>query len=138
VNIFFQNIFSFIFLLVFLVVFILAFIIIRPFRLHKGRPLSTIALKLSYLLYLFVFLSFSYFLFFGEVHSFFSNEGVYMPRINFILTFLAFIIPNTGILFRRKVRKKRTHYNMAFFVMNLFTIAYLVYTILQNMWLVLF
>ena len=44
-----------IFIATFVFLYVVSIIILRPFRKHRKRPVSTIALKMSYLLYLAVF-----------------------------------------------------------------------------------
>ena len=45
----------FIFITAFLLVYVVAIIILKPFRKHRKRPVSTITLKISYLVYLAAF-----------------------------------------------------------------------------------
>ncbi len=42
----------FIFIAAFLLIYIIAIIILKPFRMHRKRPVSTIFIKASYLVYL--------------------------------------------------------------------------------------
>ena len=63
---FFHGIFQFFFLFGYLVLYVVSIIILRPFRVHKRRRRSTIALKVSYLLFLAFFLIFTYMLLFGQ------------------------------------------------------------------------
>ena len=66
-NNFFQFLLHFIFIATFLFVYVIAIILLKPFRLHRKRKVSTIALKISYLVYLAFFLAFVYLvLFFAD------------------------------------------------------------------------
>ena len=109
-------------------------IILKPFRIHKRRPITTIAFKLSYLIYLLVFLILAYLvLFYSRTHDDLEEPGRKNPfTIYYIIVILAFLIPNLGIMFRRKVNKLRVQYNVIFTGINLVVIlvlAFIIYTI---------
>ncbi len=54
----------FIFIAAFLLIYIIAIIILKPFRIHRKRPVSTIFIKASYLIYLACFLLMAYLILF--------------------------------------------------------------------------
>lgn len=119
----FTNIFlHFIFIAVFAFLIVVSFILLKPFRIHHKRPLSTISLKISYLLFLFSFIILTYLiLFFAD----FPDEGTVggnglIMTICYIVIMLSFFIPNLGIMLRRKVKKVRQYYNIAFTIINIF------------------
>ncbi len=106
---------------------LLATILLKPFRLHKRRPYSTAALKLSYILYLATFLAYIYMLLF----FFDLQPGVEKGIINFKLSLeyvaflFAFVVPNVGMLARRKIKTWRVNYNLVFTVINILIVLYL-------------
>ena len=111
----------FIFIAAFLLIFIIAIIILKPFRIHRKRPISTICIKASYLVYLACFLLMAYLI------LFFSNgvdaeENMDEERVLNTLTvfsILAFFIPNIGIMIRRKISSWRVAYNYVMTAFNL-------------------
>jgi hypothetical protein len=124
----------FIFLATFTFLYVISIIILRPLRIHKKRPISTITLKVSYLLYLLVFLVLAYLvLFYSRVRAEAeetSAEGSY--TIYYIIVIVAFLVPNLGIMLRRKVIKMRAEYNIIFTVINMIVImvlSFILYTI---------
>jgi hypothetical protein len=135
---FFHGIFQFFFLVGYIVLFIVSIIILRPFRLHKRRRISTISLKSSYLLFLAVFLLFTYMLLFGnKVIN--TNDQPYDSIFNvyFLIFLTATIVPNVGIMVRRRIKKNRTEYNVLFTVVNLLYALYLLFLILSGQWALL-
>jgi hypothetical protein len=115
---------------------LLASILLKPFRLHKRRPYSTAALKISYLLYLASFLSYIYMLlFFYDI-----QPGVEKGIINFKLSLeyvsflIAFIVPNVGMLARRKFKTWRVNYNVFFTVVNIIIFLYLMVRLFTIDW----
>jgi len=103
----------FIFIAAFLLIYIIAIIILKPFRIHRKRPLSTIFIKASYLIYLACFMLMAYLiLFFSATAE--PTEDVDEDRIFNALTIfsvLAFFIPNIGIMIRRRIGSWRVTYN---------------------------
>ncbi|HNT93586.1 MAG: hypothetical protein KDB91_00900 [Bacteroidales bacterium] len=98
------------------IVFSIAYAYLKPHRLHHARPLSTLALKGSYLLYLIVTLVVIYLasLRGGGVSQVFDGA-------EFFLFLVAIFVPTAGI-FSRKVARfsgKRVRYNNIFTVVNL-------------------
>ncbi|MBN1157742.1 MAG: hypothetical protein JXA61_00025 [Bacteroidales bacterium] len=132
---FFQGVFQTFFLIGYVILFIVTILILRPFRYHKRRIKSTIALKISYLLYLFSFLVFTYLLLFGEkIIS--EEEQPYdtLFNIHFIFFLTSTIIPNVGIMIRRKIRKKRVEHNILFTLINVLYFIYLMYLSFSHKW----
>jgi len=115
---------------------LLAFILLKPFQLHKRRPYSTAALKVSYLVYLTSFLAYIYMLlFFYDL-----QPGVERGIINFKLSLeyvaflFAFIVPNVGMLARRKIKTWRVNYNMVFTLINTIIFLYLLVRLFTIDW----
>jgi drug/metabolite transporter (DMT)-like permease len=135
---FFHNIFQIFFLLGYLVLYVVSFILLKPFRVHRHRPKSTIAIKLSYLLFLAVFLVFTYLLLFGKKEL--SEDD--MPydtlfNIHFLLFLSSIIVPNVGIMLRRTIKRKRVGFNVIFISVNLIYTTYLLYLIFSKTWALL-
>jgi len=107
-----------------IIIFSLAYAYLKPHQLHKHRMLSTMLLKISYLLYLLILLIVIYL-------SVLVNGG--MEKIFIGVEFFAFLIvlfvPTIGI-FARKLRqfsKKRDSYNYFITVINVLAIASLIF-----------
>ena len=103
-----------------IIVFSLAYAYLKPHRLHKKYPASTLLLKSSYLLYLFVLLLIIYL-------SSLVKEG--MSEVFLDIEFFAFLlvlfVPTIGI-FARKLghfRKKRESFYYFFSLVNILSIA---------------
>ena len=126
----------FIFIAAFLLIYIIAIIILKPFRIHRKRPMSTIFLKASYLVYLACFLLMAYLiLFFSAATE--PSEDVDEERILNLLTVfsvLAFFIPNIGIMIRRRVSNWRVAYNYAVTALNILISLGLIWFILDMPW----
>ena len=126
----------FIFIAAFLLIYIIAIIILKPFRIHRKRPMSTIFLKASYLVYLACFLLMAYLiLFFSATTE--PSEDVDEERILNLLTVfsvLAFFIPNIGIMIRRRVSNWRVTYNYAVTALNILISLGLIWFILDMPW----
>ena len=135
-NNFFQFLLHFIFIATFLFVFIIAIIILKPFRLHRKRKISTISLKLSYLLYLAFFLGFVYLVLFFTDNDVSTEEVMENGTsvIYYIIVLIAFFLPNIGIMIRRKFKEKRGAYNYAVTFMNLVVILALIFMMTQIEW----
>ncbi len=98
------------------IVFSIAYAYLKPHRMHHARPLSTLALKCSYLFYLIVMLLVIYFASFrgGGVSQVFDGP-------EFFIFLVALFVPTAGI-FSRKIARfsgKRVRYNLIFTVVNL-------------------
>ena len=128
----------FIFIAAFLLIYIIAIIILKPFRLHRKRPVSTIFLKASYLIYLASFMVLAYFiLFFSEPSEASETAGSEEERLLNLFTLFsvfAFFIPNIGIMVRRSVRSWRVTYNYALSVLNFIIALGLIYFINDIPW----
>jgi len=126
----------FIFIAAFLLIFIIAIIILKPFRIHRKRPMSTIFLKASYLIYLACFLLMAYLiLFFSATTE--PSEDVDEERILNLLTIfsvLAFFIPNIGIMIRRRISTWRVSYNYLVTALNILISLGLIWFILDLPW----
>jgi hypothetical protein len=99
--------------------------------MHKKRPYSTISLKVSYLIYLLTFLFLAYFLLFfsrlkGNPDE---NTDTNDLTIYYLAMILAFLLPNIGIMLRRKIKKLRTQYNIIFTAINIFITGILLFFI---------
>ena len=126
----------FIFIAAFLLVYVIAIIILKPFRLHRKRPVSTIALKSSYLIYLAAFMLLAYLVLFFSITSEPTEEATEEKILNVFTVFsvFAFFIPNVGIMIRRSVKSWRVTYNYVFSAINLIIAAGLVYYITDIPW----
>jgi Ca2+/Na+ antiporter len=135
---FFQSAFQFFFLVGYIVLYIVSIIILRPFRLHRKRKKSTVSLKISYLLYLALFLVFTYLLLFGHEEP--SEEDVLYDTLfnfHFLIFLTATIVPNIGIMVRKKIKKNRIEYNVMFTLINIFYFLYLLYLCISKEWALL-
>lgn len=132
---FFHGIFQIFFLLGYIILFIITIIILKPFKLHKRRPKSTISIKLSYLLYLASFLVFTFLLLFGK-KEFTESDQPYetLFNIHFIFFLTSTLIPNLGIMIRRRIKKKRIEFNVLMTVINLLYFTYLTYLCVSDKW----
>ena len=98
------------------IVFSIAYAYLKPHRLHHARPLSTLALKGTYLVYLLVMLLVIYFasLRDGGVSQVFDGA-------EFFVFLVVLFVPTAGV-FSRKISRfsgKRVRYNIIFSVVNL-------------------
>lgn len=135
---FFQNVFQVFFLLGYLLLFVVSIIILKPFRIHRKRPVSTISLKVSYLLFLLIFLLFTYLLLFGQKQL--SEEDIpydTLFNIHFLFFLSSTIIPNVGIMVRRSMKKNRVIYNLIFTGVNLIYATYLFWAVSVGKWALL-
>ena len=135
-NNFFQFLLHFIFIATFLFVYIIAIIILKPFRLHRKRKVSTVALKLSYLVYLAFFLAFVYLVLFFADNEVNTEENMEngTSAIYYIIVLVSFFIPNIGIMIRRRFKKNRGTYNYLVTAFNFIIILALVYMMSQVRW----
>ncbi|MEX0988568.1 MAG: hypothetical protein WD052_13905 [Bacteroidales bacterium] len=126
----------FIFITAFLLVYVIAIIILKPFRLHRKRPASTITLKISYLIYLAAFMLLAYLVLFFSITSEPGQEASEERLLNTFTIFsvFAFFIPNVGIMVRRSVRSWRATYNYIFSGINLLIAVGLIYYITDIPW----
>jgi cytochrome bd-type quinol oxidase subunit 2 len=135
-NNFFQFLLHFIFIATFLFVYVIAIILLKPFRLHRKRKVSTVILKISYLVYLAFFLAFVYLvLFFAD--SKVNTEEIMdngTSVIYYIIVLVSFFIPNIGIMIRRRFKKNRNSFNYLIAAFNLLIILALVFMMNQVHW----
>ncbi len=106
-----------------IIVFSLAYAYLKPHRIHKRYPYSTLLLKISYLLYLLVILVIIYLssLVKGGMDEVFLG-------VEFYAFLLVLFIPTIGI-FARKVghfKKNRENYYYFFTVVNFLSIVALI------------
>jgi hypothetical protein len=121
----FNEIFNHILGIIFIIiVFSIAYAYLKPHQLHKRRPVSTLLLKASYLLYLLILLIVIYF-------SSLIKGG--LDEVFFGIEFFGFLIvlfvPTIGIFARKlgQFSKKREGYNYFFTGVNILcTIALLI------------
>lgn len=127
---FFRELLHIILFLVFLLTYILAYHYVKPFRINRKRKYSTLALKLSYLIYLLFLLAFMYlFLLVGADRiEYRITDSMFFG----VLTLL--FLPNIGILMRRKVANIRVVYNYIFMGINLAATYYLILKLSENQW----
>ena len=106
-----------------IIVFSLAYAYLKPHRIHKRYPYSTLLLKISYLLYLLVILVIIYL-------SSLVKEGMgqVFLGIEFYGFLLILFVPTIGV-FARKLghfKKNRENYYYFFTVVNLLSIVALI------------
>ena len=98
-----------------LIVFALAYAYLKPHQLHKRRMVSTLLLKISYLVYLLVLLIIIYLsaLVRGGLETVFYG-------IEFFAFLIVLFVPTIGIFARKlgQFSKKREGYNYFFTVVN--------------------
>ena len=122
-----QAVFHFLLMVVFLIIYVLAIIIVKPFLLNHKRLISTLSIKISYLVYLFVLLISVYlFMFYGS-----NDIENNLSEALFFSLLISLFIPNLGILFRRKFRKNREQYNYIFSVINITITFFIIYKLNQ-------
>lgn len=99
-----------------IIVFALAYAYLKPHRLHHSRPLSTFALKSSYLLYLLVSLIVIYF-------ATLSRNGLnnVFSGVEFFILLIVIFVPTVALLSRKITHfsDKRVRFNIVFTVVNL-------------------
>ncbi len=127
-----ETVFHFILMIVFLIIYVLAFIIVKPFLLNYKRLVSTISLKISYLIYLAALLICVYlFMFYGP-----NDIENKLSEIFFFVLLVCLFIPNLGILFRRNIKRQRKLYNYLFSVINLSITIFIIYKLDQFDWFI--
>ncbi len=125
-----QGIIFIIFLLTFGALYYMAFALVKPFRLNKKRPVSTLSLKVTYLGYLAVLMVFILLLIFFQPSA--DDDSSSMRDI--ILIIAASLVPNLGIIVRREFQSVRVGYNYIFTAINIVAALYLFYSIMANPW----
>jgi hypothetical protein len=132
---FFHSVFQVFFLIGYVLIFVVTIIILRPFRIHRRRMKSTITLKISYLLYQIFFLVFTYLLLFGN-KELAEDEQPYdtLFNIHFMLFLTATILPNLGIMIRKRIKRNRIEYNITVTLINIIYFIYLLYLCFSRKW----
>ena len=117
----FNEIFNHILGIIFIIIiFSIAYAYLKPHQLHKRRPVSTLMLKVSYLIYLLIVLVIVYL-------SSLVRGG--MDEVFFGIEFFGFLIvlfvPTIGIFARKlgQFSKKREGYNYFFTAVNVLCIG---------------
>jgi len=125
-----------IFIATFVFLYVVSVIILRPFRVHRKRPVSTIALKTSYLLYLVVFLVLAYMVLFhaGTPPETEDPGADRYLNVYYAVVITAFFVPNLAIMIRRKIGHFRTQYNIIFSIVNILISLSLAYIIFSLNW----
>jgi hypothetical protein len=127
-----QNFFHFLLIIVFLIMYVLAFIIVKPLLLNRKQLISTLSLKVSYLIYLGALLISVYlFMFYGP-----NDIEHQLSELFFFTILVCLFIPNFGILFRRNFRKHRRDYNYIFTLINLVITFFIIYKLDQFDWFI--
>ena len=126
----------FIFIAAFLLIYIIAIIILKPFRIHRKRPVSTILIKASYLVYLACFLFMAYLILFFSSGVEPTEEVDEEKILNALTVFsiFAFFIPNIGIMVRRRIISWRVTYNYIVTALNLLIALGMIWFILDLPW----
>ena len=103
-----------------IIVFALAYAYLKPHQLHKRRLVSTLFLKISYLIYLLVLLIIIYLaaLVRGGLETVFFG-------IEFFAFLVVLFVPTIGIFARKlgQFSKKREGYNYFFSIVNILSIV---------------
>lgn len=102
-----------------IIIFALAYAYLKPHQLHKRRLVSTLLLKVSYLLYLLVLLIVVYFASLVK-----GGLGEVFMGVEFFAFLIVLFAPNIGILARKlgPFSKKRESYNYFFTVVNVISL----------------
>lgn len=129
-SLFFNYFIRFLFIVTFFFVFSMAVVAIKPLKINKLRKWSTLFLKFSYLLYFFFFLGFIWCTLFYINNQ--PEEGEHIFNIGFLV--ISFIVPNVGIIIRRKIKAFRIKYNYILTVANLVISAYIIYLLIDTPW----
>ncbi len=132
---FFHSVFQVFFLIGYVLIFVVTIIILRPFRIHRRRMKSTMVLKISYLLYQASFLIFTYLLLFGN-KELAEDEQPYdtLFNVHFLLFLTATVLPNLGIMIRKRIKKNRIEYNITVALVNSVYFIYLLYLCFSRKW----
>lgn len=126
----------FIFIAAFLLIYIIAIIILKPFRIHRKRPVSTILIKASYLVYLACFLLMAYLILFFSANAEPTEEVDEEKILNMLTVFsvFAFFIPNIGIMIRRRISSWRVTYNYIMTALNFLIALGMIWFIMDLPW----
>jgi len=126
----------FIFIASFLLIYIIAIIVLKPFRIHHKRPVSTVFIKVSYLIYLACFMLLAYLVLFFSATIEPEDDSAEERILNVFTLFsvLAFFIPNIGIMIRRRISTWRVTYNYLVTAFNFLIAAGLIWFIKDMPW----
>lgn len=115
-----QFLLHFIFIAAFLLIYVIAIIILKPFRVHHKRPISTVFIKVSYLIYLACFMLLAYLILFFSTSIEPEEDSAEEQIFNVFTVFcvLAFFIPNIAIMIRRRIGSWRVTYNYMVTALN--------------------
>ncbi len=135
---FVNTFYGFVYASLFVIVFVTASTSLKPFKTHKRRRTSTMFLKLSYLVYLSFYLVFIFLILFSR-ETRLQSEEISEKWIKFYLGLFLIItlFPNLGIVFRRKVKKVRVNYNIAFTAINVLATIIIILLLTSKTWGVL-
>ncbi len=102
--------------LLILIVFSIAYAYLKPHRLHHTRPLSTLAFKVSYLLYLLVLLTL---ILLASIRG--GGVSQVFDGGRFFLFLIVLFLPTAALLARKLTRISgyRTRYNLIFSAVNI-------------------
>lgn len=90
---------------------------------------------MSYLLYLLSFLAFTYLLLFGRKEVAESEQPYEtLFNVHFLFFLTSTLIPNVGIMIRRRIKKNRVEYNLLVTAINLIYFIYLTYLCVSHKW----
>ena len=104
-----------------IIVFALGYAYLKPHRIHKKYPVSTLLLKVSYLLYLMVILIVIYLASFKKD----GGLGAVFMDVEFFAFLVVLFVPTIGV-FARKLghfRKQRESFYYFFTIINVLSIA---------------
>lgn len=107
---------------------------LHVFKKHHKRPVSTIALKLTYMLYLAaLFVNLYALLFFMEYRL---DGGRIVLSVNAFLIVVMVLVPHLTVYFRRRIINNRVLYNYLFAFYNLIAYVVLLYVFMTTKWIV--
>ena len=123
-------------IIIFLILYVVVYIYLKPFKYHTKYKNSTLLLKLSYLGYLLIaMILLCYNLFFTN-KSLYNTDGSITGSYVYIVILLmlvGYIVPNIGILIRRKI-KNRENYNNIFSMINISVAAFFLLILFMSEW----
>ncbi|HBE39596.1 MAG TPA: hypothetical protein DDW27_00010 [Bacteroidales bacterium] len=101
------------------IIFALAYAYLKPHQLHKRRLVSTLLLKISYLIYLLILLVIVYLASLVK-----GGLGEVFYGVEFFAFLIVLFSPNIGILARKlgPFSKKRENYNYFFTIVNVLSV----------------
>ncbi|MBN1182730.1 MAG: hypothetical protein JXB49_10610 [Bacteroidales bacterium] len=132
----FQSFSEVIIAIAFALVYIVSSILLRPFRIHQKRKVSTISLKTSFLMYLFFLLIYAYMLLFHSKERIQDEEIVrgLFEKVQLLGGIFVFIYPNVAIMIRRSFRKNRVNFNWVNTIINFSCVFYIIFMMKVTIW----